>query len=110
MDQSKGGSLQERTEIQITRDKAIRLGIELGAVMKTEGFKTALEVLQHEYQTRVFNSAPHEREARELAYQEARALDNLIATLNTFVAVAEHESLKSLVFDEDEHDEITLSI
>lgn len=36
-------------------------------------------------------SEPHERDKREAAYFEARALENLIATMNTFISYYEED-------------------
>ncbi|MDQ2066742.1 hypothetical protein Q9295_10165 [Xinfangfangia sp. CPCC 101601] len=92
----------ERT-IQLTKEKALRVGAGLRNLMKDEGFETAVQVLKDEYQTVLFSTLPHETDKRQLLYLEARCLDNLLATLRSFVAHADHEAMKSLVYsDEDE--------
>lgn len=99
MEQSKVG--QERLAIALTRTEVIRLGDELRPLLSSNGFQKAVEVIRLEFQSRVFNSSPAERSEREAAYQEARAFESLLSTLNTFVAVSDHEAL----MDRDDEEE-----
>lgn len=69
--------------------------------MKTTGFDLAVAALKEEYQTSFFSSAHGDREKREIAYQQARALDDLLITLNTFVSIADANTQSQ----EDEADE-----
>lgn len=84
--------------------------MELKRVIQTDAFNKAIEIIQHEYKGRVFDSALHEREKRDLAYFEARALDNLLSTLNSFVVIAESEALEQLAYDLNGDDEINFTI
>jgi len=68
--------------------------------MKTKGFDLAVAALKEEYQTSFFSSAYGEREKREIAFQQARALDDLLITLNTFVGIADANTRSN----EDESD------
>lgn len=54
--------------------------------------------MREEYYQTVFSSEPHEREQRENAYLRAKALDDLIATMNSFVAYYEEDVAQA---DED---------
>ena len=86
----------------MTREEAIRIGSELQYLMQTKGFQTAIQIMQMEYRDKVFASQPDESNVRETAYLEARALDNLLATFNSFVAIAEQEALVSLAYGDEE--------
>ncbi len=76
--------------------------MELRRIMTTEAWKMALDICKSDYVQRIMNSEPTDRAARDMAYLEARAFDNMIATLNTFVAIADHETLRSQVEDEQD--------
>lgn len=84
--------------------------MELKRVIQTDAFNKAVDVIQHEYKSRVFDSAPNEREKRDMAYLEARALDNLLATLNSFIVIAESEALQQLAYGLDDDEDINFSI
>jgi hypothetical protein len=88
--------------MRLTQEQAIRIGLELRRLVIAEGFQTAINIMKQEYQNRVFDSAPHEREVRELAYAEANALGNLLATINSFVALAESAMLHEQATDDYE--------
>lgn len=84
--------------------------MELKRVIQTDAFNKAVEIIQHEYKSRFFDSAPHERERRDMAYQEARALDNLLSTLNSFIVIADSEALQQLAYELDGDEEINFDI
>ncbi|MBD3754225.1 MAG: hypothetical protein IE937_01120 [Gammaproteobacteria bacterium] len=79
--------------MNISLEKAVQIGLQLRPLINTESFQTAVEALREEYRTRVFDSDYSEREKREQAYQQHRALDDLLINLNTFVNIAEAETL-----------------
>lgn len=85
----------------ITHEQAVRLGMSLKPVMNTDGFKVSVEVMQEEFHRAVFDSQPHQQDSREEAYRQAKALDDLIATFNSFVAVYEAQALENGASDED---------
>ena len=80
-------------------EEAVRIGMELRRVVQTDSFQTCVEVLQEQYRSQVFNSDPSDIAARERAYAQAHALDELLITFNTFIAVAEADVLD---VDEDQ--------
>ena len=94
----------------MTRDEVVRLGMELKRVIQTDAFNKAVDVIRHEYTSRVFDSALHEREQRDMAYQEARALDNLLSTLNSFVVIAESEALQQMAYELDGDEDINFNL
>lgn len=82
----------------MTREEAARIGMELRRVVQTQSFEKCIEVLQQQYHAEVFNSTPDEVQRRERAYAQANALNELLITFNTFIAIAESEALE---VDED---------
>lgn len=60
----------------------------------------ALEAMRAEYSFNIMSSEPSERERREQAYFESRALDNLVNTINSFIAIAEAHTYAQPI-DED---------
>ena len=84
----------------LSREEAARAGRALRPLVKTDAFETTLEIMKEQYRMQVFDSAPHEKEARELVYQEAIALDRLLSTINSLIAVYEAAALEEAEDDE----------
>jgi hypothetical protein len=80
-------------------EEAVRIGMELRRIVSTESFDKAVEALKEQYRSQVFNSKPGDHATRERAYMEAHALDELLITFNTFIAIAEADVLD---VDEDQ--------
>lgn len=85
--------------MHITVEEAARIGMELRRVVNTDSFEKCVEVLKELYRSRVFDSKPGDAEHRERAYAEAHALNELLTTFNSFIAIAESEALE---VDEDQ--------
>lgn len=82
-------------EINITIEQAVQVGHELRRLIKTTAFETALAAMREDYKARFFNSRHEEKEKREQAYLEAKALDDLLIAFNTFINIAESEEMLS---------------
>lgn len=80
-------------------EEAVRIGMELRRVVDTDSFKACVETLREQYRAQVFNSKPGDTATRERAYMEAHALEELMITFNTFIAIAEADVLE---VDEDQ--------
>jgi gamma-glutamyltranspeptidase len=77
--------------MEISLEQAVRIGRDLKALMQSDAVHIALEVMKQDYQQRVFNSEPSDVATREQAYYESRGLDGLVATINSFIHLAEAE-------------------
>lgn len=85
--------------MNLSVEEAARIGMELRRVCQTDSFHRVVETLKEQYRYQVFDSDPEDIDARERAYSQARALDELLITFNTFIAIAEAEALEA---DEDQ--------
>lgn len=85
--------------MKLTVDEAVRIGMELRRLTNGTAFHSAIEVLKEQYRSQIFDSQPEEVEKRETAYAEAHALDELLTTFNSFIAMAD---AKTLEIDEDQ--------
>lgn len=77
---------------EISLEEAVRIGMALRRVTSDPAFDTCVEVMKEQYRSAIFDSQPSEVEKRETAYAEARALDELLLTFNTFIAIAEADA------------------
>lgn len=77
-------------------------GRTLRPLIKTDAFDMAVAILREQYSRAVFDSSPSMSEHRETAYYQAKALDELLSTLNSLIAVYEAEELR--IADEDDED------
>lgn len=84
--------------MNLSREDAALAGRVLRPLIRTDAFDLAVAIMREQYRTMVFDSAPSQKEARELAYQQARALEDLLSTINTLIAVHEAEEFR----DEDD--------
>lgn len=77
---------------QLSLEEAVRIGMALRRVTSDPAFDTCVEVMKEQYRSAIFDSKPSEVDKREQAYAEARALDELLITFNTFISLAEADA------------------
>lgn len=65
-----------------------RLSVELRKVLKNEAFLKSVELLRKDYENRFFGSRPEDKTAREQAYLQNRALDDLLISMETIIAAS----------------------
>lgn len=87
--------------MQLSREEAARAGRALRTLVHNEAFETAIEIVREQYRTQVFDSRPQDRELREMAYQEAVALDRLLSTINSLIAIHETEVMEDFDLDDE---------
>ena len=88
--------------MNLSREDVALAGRTLRPLMKTDAFDMAIAILREQYRLQVFESSPSQRETREIAYLQAKALDELLATLNSLIAVYETEALGDVADEDDD--------
>lgn len=86
--------------MELTENEAVRIGMEFRRLTNTNEFGQVLEILKHQYMSQITGSAYGATEEREASFQQLRALDELMTTINTFIAIADADILEVPV-DED---------
>lgn len=88
MDQSKG---TPGVPMKLTKDQVYRYGMEIRRMMKTEAFEAAVELTRATYQMKFFDTSYGDTSAREQAYRQNVALNDLLDSLNAFVVNAKSQ-------------------
>lgn len=85
--------------MQLTKNQIFVHGSDLRRVLKSESFIVAVNHLREDYKARFFSSGYGDTAARESAYRQNVALDDLLASMNAFVMATEVETFQEA--DED---------
>ena len=83
----------------LTKDQAIRAGLELRRLTTNPGFSIAVDILRQDYTSRIVTSQYADTKGREDSYKALVALDDLLGVINTLTFTAEQHTLNP---DEDE--------
>lgn len=86
--------------MKLTEADAVRIGNELRKCAHGDAFDFVIESLHAQYTQQIMQSDYGDTTARENAFRQSRALDELVMTINTFIAIAEADALEVPV-DED---------
>jgi hypothetical protein len=77
--------------VELTEEQARRIGMEFRRLTQGDALDTAVKCLQAQYHNQIVTSAYEDTDTRENAFKQSRALDDLMVTINTFIAIAESE-------------------
>ena len=93
--------------MELRREELVRRGGELRALLATGSFKLVVDILNEEYQTTFFTTKPEDFEKREEAYRKHSALNDLIATMNSLIQIADADAQEDANdLEGDYHDNI----
>lgn len=73
----------------LKREDAVKVGMELKRLIKTDGFEKVTQIISVQYAQMFYNTDPQKPGDREALHAEARAFDNLINTMHSFVYLYE---------------------
>lgn len=82
--------------------KCATIGERLRQIKEEEAFTTVVRYLKEQYRDMVMATLPHETQARQEAYLMHKALDDVLATINSFVLLADQYRVEHGLFEEPE--------
>ncbi len=80
--------------MELTMDQARLVGMELRKTVTTQAFEKVVATMREQYRTQLFSTQVDEQEKRERLFLEAQAFDDLLITINTFVAIANADAME----------------
>jgi hypothetical protein len=80
--------------VELTEQEAVRIGMAFRRLTHTDEFERVIEILKAQFMQQITGSAYGDTVTREESFQQLRALDELMTTINTFIAIADADSLE----------------
>lgn len=81
--------------IKLTDEDAELIGRTFRNMVRGRNYETVTEILRQQYREQLMATAPGQSDEREQLYQEARAMEAFLGTIETFVVIAEQKALNA---------------